>query len=176
MSRLTRDGTAETDKEIFTFSVQLTTSRIGNLTRSILALDIYDYHTYIMVTTHYSNKQGSESRQNPSRSTHPTASETHRRRDDVSGCELQFLLFRVLPVFQNLNYKLQRSLSNVLDPMCCPFTNKLTKSDRYLARSKRFIKPPYSTSRATPIDVNCCRVPVINVLIKKLDKSRPNQF
>ena len=46
MSRLTRDGTAETvsrdqssranrDREIFVYPVQLTTSRIGNLTRLI---------------------------------------------------------------------------------------------------------------------------------------------
>ena len=58
MGRLTRDGTAEQtretkssgangDKEIFIFTVQLTTSRIGNLTRSILTLVICDEHTYI---------------------------------------------------------------------------------------------------------------------------------
>ena len=56
MSRLTRDGTAEfvlrdqilrcanRDKEKITFPVQLTTSRIGILTRSILTLAMcYDY-------------------------------------------------------------------------------------------------------------------------------------
>ena len=54
MSRLTRDGTAEpshetklsgtnfnADGEIFIFPVQLTTSRIGNLTRLIHTLAIY---------------------------------------------------------------------------------------------------------------------------------------
>ena len=53
MSRLARDGTAEPpsretkisgtngDSEIFIFSVQLTTSRIRNLTRLILTLAIY---------------------------------------------------------------------------------------------------------------------------------------
>ena len=49
-SRLTRDGTASretqfsganADREIFIFPVQLTTSRIGNLTRLILPLAIY---------------------------------------------------------------------------------------------------------------------------------------
>ena len=57
MSRLTRDGTAEpvsrdhalsganADREIFIFSVQLTTSRIGNLTRLIYSLD----GTYIIL-------------------------------------------------------------------------------------------------------------------------------
>ena len=35
------------DREIFIFPVQLTTSRIGNLTRLILTLAICDDHTYI---------------------------------------------------------------------------------------------------------------------------------
>ena len=58
MGRLTRDGTAEPnsrdqihrrerDREKNIFPVQLTTSRIGNLTRLILALAICDDHTYI---------------------------------------------------------------------------------------------------------------------------------
>ena len=58
MNRLTWDGTAEPiretkfsgtngDKEILLFSVQLTTGRIGNLTRSIHTLHICDDHTYI---------------------------------------------------------------------------------------------------------------------------------
>ena len=50
------------------------------------------------------------------RSNQPRTSETYRRQDDVFGYELQFLMSinRVLPVFQNLNYKLQRRLSDVL--------------------------------------------------------------
>ena len=59
MSRLTRDGTAKTisretkfsgangDRDIFIFPVQLTASRIGNLTRLIHTLAICDKHTYI---------------------------------------------------------------------------------------------------------------------------------
>ena len=59
MSRLTRDGTAEPvsrdqilkrerDREKFIFPVQLTTSRIGNLTELILTLDpgVCDDYTY----------------------------------------------------------------------------------------------------------------------------------
>ena len=59
MSRLTRDGTAEPVsrdqilrrergqvKKSF-FPVQLTTTRIGNLTRLILTLALCDDHTYI---------------------------------------------------------------------------------------------------------------------------------
>ena len=33
--------------------------------------------------------------------------------------------------------------------------------------SKRFIKPPYSISRATSIDSECCRLPTTSVLNKK---------
>ena len=61
MSRLTRDGTAEPvsrdqilrhlrvrGRGIFIFPVQLTTSRIGNLTRLIhTLLDVMTIHTYI---------------------------------------------------------------------------------------------------------------------------------
>ena len=60
MSRLARNGTAEPvsrdqilgrergDREICIFPVQLTTSRIGNLTRLILTLAIIcDSHTYV---------------------------------------------------------------------------------------------------------------------------------
>ena len=40
--------------------------------------------------------------------------------------------------------------------------------------SKRFIKPPYSISRATSIDSECCRLPTTNVLSKKTEKLRKN--
>ena len=58
MSRLTRDGTVETsgtnaDRGIFIFPVQLTTSRIGNLTRSILTV----LSLYVMVTIHKADIQ-----------------------------------------------------------------------------------------------------------------------
>ena len=42
--------------------------------------------------------------------------------------------------------------------------------------SKRFTKSPYSISRATPIDSDCCRLPTASVLSTKADKSRFNQF
>ena len=115
MSKLTRDGTAEpvSRDQILRrergqgnviFSVQLTTSRIGNLTRLIHILAIcVTIHTYIMVTTRYSNQKGSISRQNPlAKSNQPRTSETYRRQDDVFG--IQFLLSGVLPVFHNVNY------------------------------------------------------------------------
>ena len=43
--------------------------------------------------------------------------------------------------------------------------------------SKRFIKPPYSISRAISIDSECCRLPTTSVLSKKPEKKiRSNQF
>ena len=42
--------------------------------------------------------------------------------------------------------------------------------------SKRLIKPPYSITRATSIDSDCCRLPTISVLSNKPDKLRSNQF
>ena len=40
--------------------------------------------------------------------------------------------------------------------------------------SKRFIKPPYSISRATSMDSECCRLPTTNVLSKNTEKLRNN--
>ena len=42
--------------------------------------------------------------------------------------------------------------------------------------SKRFIKPPYSISRAASIDSDCCRLPTINVISNKANKLHSNQF
>ena len=76
--------------------------------------------------------------------------------------------------------------------MCCP-SNKVIKSDSnvfYLLKgctntsyaalykqwhrpmSKRFIKLPYSISRATSIDSDCCHLPMVSVLSNEADKSR----
>ena len=63
MSRLTRGGTAKPsretkfsgtngDREELFFPIQLTTSRIGNLTRLILTLVICDDHRYTYVNRH----------------------------------------------------------------------------------------------------------------------------
>ena len=41
---------------------------------------------------------------------------------------------------------------------------------------KWFIKPPYSISRATSIDLECCRLPTTSVLSKKPKQLRSNQF
>ena len=42
--------------------------------------------------------------------------------------------------------------------------------------SKRFIKPPYSVSRATSIDSECCRLPTTSVLSKKPENYAPTSF
>ena len=44
---------ANGDKELFIFPVQLTTRRIGNLTRLILTFAICDNHTYILLSPLY---------------------------------------------------------------------------------------------------------------------------
>ena len=69
-----------------------------------------------MVTTYYSTQTNRDPNRDKilARSNQPKTSETYRRQDDAFGYELQFLLFGVLPVFQNLNYKLKRTLSDVL--------------------------------------------------------------
>ena len=51
-SRETKFSGTKSDREIFIFSVQLTTGRIGNLTRWILTLDICDGHTYMTIHTY----------------------------------------------------------------------------------------------------------------------------
>ena len=48
-SRETKFSDANGDREMFIFSVQLTTSRIGNLTRLVHTLAICDDHTYIHI-------------------------------------------------------------------------------------------------------------------------------
>ena len=53
------------------------------------------------------------------RSNQPRTSETYRRQDYAFGYDLQFLLSGVLPIFQNLNYKLRRRLSDVLPNQQC---------------------------------------------------------
>ena len=42
--------------------------------------------------------------------------------------------------------------------------------------SERLIKPPYSISRAAPIDSDCCRLPTTSVLSNKADKLRSKQL
>ena len=42
--------------------------------------------------------------------------------------------------------------------------------------SKRFIKPPYSISRATSIDSECCRLPTTSVLSKNRGNYAPTSF
>ena len=48
------------------------------------------------------------------RSNRPKTSKTYRGQEDVIGNELQLLISEVLPVSQNLNYKIRRKLSDVL--------------------------------------------------------------
>ena len=49
LARTNSQARTNVDREIFIFPVQLTTCRIGNLTRLIHTLDICDDHTYILL-------------------------------------------------------------------------------------------------------------------------------
>ena len=50
------------------------------------------------------------------RSNQPRTSETYRRQDDVFGYKQQLQLSGVVPVFQNLNYKLQKNVWCAAEP------------------------------------------------------------
>ena len=119
---------------------------------------------HIMVTTHYSNQQGSKSRQNlcEVQPTENIENLSAPRRCLWVRATVQFLPSRVLPIFQNLKYKLQIGLSDVLPIQQSHQKGykKLFSSSRTVARrqviyatlykqwhrpmSKRFIRPPYS--------------------------------
>ena len=143
-----------------------------------------------MVTTRRSNQQRSQSRQNAFQVL-PTENignlSASRRRLWVI---LQFLLSGVLTVFQNLNNKLQKRLSDLLlhnrviafktksisrrrshEDMLCD-----TLQEWHRSTLKWFIKPPYSISRAILINSDCCRLPTASVLSNKAGKTRSKQF
>ena len=68
-----------------------------------------------MMTTRYSNQQGSDFLQNPCEVQPPeNIGNLCSLRVDAFGYELPFLRLEKLSVFQNLNYKLHRRLSDVL--------------------------------------------------------------
>ena len=69
---------------------------------------------HIMVTTSYSNHQGSKSRHNPCQVGPPETIENLSASRRCLGVRIKEKLSGVLPVFQNLNYKVQRRLSDVL--------------------------------------------------------------
>ena len=54
--------------------------------------------------------------------------------------------------------------------------SKRLYKQRHRLISKRFIKPPYSISRAASIYSECCRLPTTSVPCKKADKLRSDQF
>ena len=146
------------------------------------------------MTTSYSNQQGSKSRQDPCQVQlqYPRTSGTYRRHDDVFVYELQLLLSGVLPILQNLSYKLQKRLSYVLPidqsnqkwlKTFSSLSEGYTKSrnvthsasngtDQCLNGSPNLL----TISRANPIDSGCCRLPTASVLSNNADKSRFDQF
>ena len=143
-----------------------------------------------MVIARYLNQQGSKSRQNPCQ-VQPT--ENIGNVSASRRCyELQFPLSGVLPIFQNLNYMLlQRRLSDVLpnqqshqkwfkkfQALGALHEDKLCDILQTMAPTnvETVHQTPYSISRATSIDSDCCRLPTASVLSNKANKSRSNQF
>ena len=80
--------------------------------------------------------------------------------------------------------EVRRSTSHILvttrysDPQGSKSRQKVMRlyKQRQRPMSKRFIKPPYSITRATSIDSDCCRLPTTSVLSNKPDKLRSNRF
>ena len=104
---------------------------------------------HIMVTTRYSDQQGSKSlKKILARSNQPRTMESYRRQDYVFEYELQFLLSGVLPVLQNLNYNLQRRLSDG-SPYLQFKTANSTVQFNYRLQNHTF-RNPFCSS--------CCRV------------------
>ena len=144
---------------------------------------------HIMATTrYYSDQQGSKSRQNPCQvqRTENIGNLTASRRCVWVRTTVVSTVWSAA-IFQNLNHKLCREDYCL---MCCP-SNKVIKSDTinnnvlplggvhedksYATLYKQwhrpaimsklfFIKSPYSISRATSIESDCCRLPMANVL------------
>ena len=127
---------------------------------------------HIMVTTRYSNKQGSRSRGILARSNHPRTSETYRRQDDVFGYQLQLLLSDVLPcpstcteVIKNVSKKfpklsrvtrrhiMRRFTRNGITDHCQSGSSNLLTRERAQPRSSRIViaypKPTLSATKRT---------------------------
>ena len=151
-----------------------------------------------MVTTRYSNQQGSKSQQDPYQVQPTKKIENLSASRVVFGYELQLLLLTVwsaaIIVFQNLNYKPEKKLSVVLpiqqshQKWLRTFSSSrrvsYTKASYttlfykkwHRQMSKRLIKPNFSLSTATSIDSDCGRLLTTSVLSNRSDKSCPNQF
>ena len=154
---------------------------------------------HTMLITRYSNQQGSKWRQRSSCQVQlpdNIGNLSASRRCPWVGTTVYTAVSGVLPVFQNLNCKLQRRLSDVLPIHQQREASKVTQNI-FLATYQRvtrrhvlrhftsngtnqyltdFIELPYSITRATPMDSDCYHLPTASVLSNKADKSPCNQF
>ena len=122
-----------------------------------------------MLTTRYSNQ--------------PRKRETYRRKDDVFGYELQFLESEVTIYRENClmycvsNKVLKRDSKRffLLLEVNRKASYAILNEKWFKPISKRFVKSPYSISRAISADSECCFIPTAIVLSSKADTSRSNQ-
>ena len=97
----------------------------------------------------YSDQQGSKSRQNPCQ-VQPT--------ENIGNLSRSFLALTIL----SEGYTKTRYAT--------------LYKQWHQPKSKRFIKPPFSISRATSIDSDCCRLPTASALSNKVDNHAPISF
>ena len=134
MSRLTRDGTAkpvsrdqnlrhERGQGNIYFPHSADHGQDWQPYPADRSLAIGDDHSYIMVTTRYSDQNRDPNRDTIlARSNRPRTSETYRRQDGVlwpRPLRLSTVWSDTLSVFHDLNYKLERRL---VKNVCCPST------------------------------------------------------
>ena len=123
---------------------------------------------HIMVTTRYSNQQGSEIATNPCQVQPP---------ENIGNLSASTRCLFFLPVFQNLNYNPYRE-----DCLMCRPGAKVIKNDSKSLPSYRRITRRqvmrHFTRNGTGQCQNalCCRLPTASVLSNKADKSRSDQF
>ena len=127
---------------------------------------------HIMVPTRYSDQQGSKSRQSPGHVQPPENIGT------LSALRQRLRVQSAAPVVQNLNYKLQRGLHDVLpahipksskyfkklSPLCEGYTKTscatlFYKQWHHRPMPKRFTKHLSSILSTTSMDFNFCRLP-----------------
>ena len=107
------------------------------------------------------------------RSNQPKTSEIYRRQDGVFGYELQFPLFGVRPVFQNLNHKLlQRRLSDALP---CP-SNKSSKVIQHFFSSSRRVTRRQVLRHLTSNGTGQCQNGSLNFLTPYREQPRSTRI
>ena len=128
---------------------------------------------HIMVTIRYSSQQGSKSRQNVCQVRPP------ENIGNLSASRRCLWVRTTGSTVWSVASISESWLQDTEKTVCCaahiPKPSPLYKQ-WHRPISKRFIKPPFSISRSTSIESECCRLPMASVLSTKANKSHSNQF